>query len=213
MTNIVYVPRVNIIELREGLSLSEVINGFTSLNFKRLGILIVDLEVVMDELENLGMTDGLLTDENNFLILQRIGASIFNTSYIKDRAPISSPEFMSHLGAYISEGELVSWIVICYHYSIPIFINNALDLNPLFAGGFKHTTELVSADKDYGIMSRLNHADYKYYRLGEPEQATVFGDIMPLCNPLVSYEFINEGFKIPKEEEGKIPYLYEELIE
>ena len=195
--------------------IADKVNDYINSNLNNISAIKMSSHTLLAELERLEIIERNQS-VNSLIICRKITNELFNNACTKERAPISSSVFCSELGGtYLSNRVSGSFLIACYYYSIPIFINDVSVANNIFGAQFISEHPLISDSRDYYLYDKIlstnvNHYAYLgvYDEITQPEMNMAYLASMGPSYP--DYTLLNYGDYIEEDEEG-IPYLYDKI--
>jgi hypothetical protein len=142
-------------------------------NVDNISAIRISANYLLKELTNLGIINNDDVD-NSLIVLRKITNRLFNNTFTRNRMPISTPEFIcSFTEEALLDNESTSFLKICYHYSIPVFIDDAGVLNNIFASDICTNRPMLSSEQDWTIYNGMIDEDSLHFVYGLPRESSV----------------------------------------
>lgn len=156
---------------------------FIKNNISNISMVRIDHTLFFDDLYN--------ATHLNCFELKEVSSVLFNNSFIKHKAPMSTMEFSSEVADYLLANDYIDSIaVILYLHDIPMFINGVDYIDSFFSSSFKIGAPLVSNEDDFKILRQI---EKKY------------------ADNLRNY--IHIGFESFNFNRNNVPYRYGDIID
>lgn len=194
---------------------SENVNDFILHNLSCVSGIKMTTNTLLEELDRLDIIESSQSI-NALVVCRKITNEVFNNNATKDRAPISTPEFCTELANYLANrGVTESFLIACYHYSIPIFLTDTSVANDVFGAQFISEVPLMSSDKDFSMYQKiLNSSVIHYVYAGEYGETVCKPGITFLSSIGPNYPDITIIYHndFMEENDGELPYLYDKIL-
>ncbi len=143
-------------------------------NVEHISAIKISANKFLQELMFLGVIE--IDDvDSAMIVLRKITNRLFNNSHTRNRMPISIPEFVSSfVEATMLDMEKTSFLKVCYHYSIPVFIDDAGSFNNIFASDICGERTMFSSEHDWLIYSNMIQGDTLHFTMGMRHLESVF---------------------------------------
>ena len=189
------------------------IQQFIKDNINNIDIVRISTENFIEELHACGfLSDHGGNGINSLLSIRKMANRVFNNDYIKERTPLSTPEFICEISNEMAIREIAdSYLALLYYNNKPVFITDVDKANNIFGGSIRSKIPLLGSEVDYSLFHNvLGMYDYKLFVLNDEVPTLNMYELAMLGADFPEYTIVIPGDILP---ERTNTFDYDTMIE